>query len=100
MSSKWGAGKGVGEREAKRKARALYRERQRDPMAFVETFAQPRPARAALPFGGVAGRYFEEEVKVRLRASTQRRHEQILRVPRAYGASMVLYGPQETTAPP
>ena len=74
------AGKGVGKRDAERKAKALYHEKQCNPMAFVEVFAQPRPARAALPFGDVAGRYFEEVVKVRLRASTQRRHEQILRV--------------------
>jgi integrase len=74
------AGKGVSKRDAERKARVLYREKQRDPMAFVEVFAQPRPARAARPFGDVAGRYFEQVVKVRLRASTQRRHEQILRV--------------------
>ena len=73
------AGLGVGQRVAERKARALYREMQRDPMTFVETFAQDRRKTDAHPFADVAGRYFEEEVKLRCRPSTQRTHEQILR---------------------
>ncbi len=74
------AGRKVGKREAEQKARALYREMQRDPLAFVETFAQARPTRPAYPFADVAGAYFTEEVEVHKRPSTQRTHEQILRV--------------------
>lgn len=74
------AGRGVGRREADRKARALYRELEQNPMAFVETYAQPQATRATMPFSAVAGRYFEDSAKVRLRASTRRRYEQILRV--------------------
>jgi integrase len=73
------AGCGVKKRGAERKARALYREMQRDPLTFVETFAQDRRRKEARPFADVAGPYFEEEVKLRCRPSTQRTHEQILR---------------------
>ncbi len=74
------AGRGVGKRDAERKARALYREMQHDPLTFVETFAQDRRRRVAQPFSEVAERYHAEEVVLRCRPSTQRTHEQILRV--------------------
>lgn len=74
------AGKGVGRREAERKARALYREQERDPMAFVETFVARPQHREELPFDRVAAAYFDEHVTLRCRPSTRRTHEQILRV--------------------
>ncbi|MCB9741641.1 MAG: site-specific integrase [Alphaproteobacteria bacterium] len=74
------AGKGVTKKQAEAKAVALYRKHQRDPIAFVEHLGRSRHGTKAVPFSGVARRYYEEEVIVRLRPATQRTHEQILRV--------------------
>jgi integrase len=74
------AGKGVTKKQAEAKATALYREHQRDPMAFAEHLGRSRHGTKAVPFSGVARRYYEHEVLVRCRPSTQRTHEQILRV--------------------
>jgi integrase len=74
------AGKGVGRKEAEQQARALYHQKERDPRAFITTFVhKPRPV-AAYPFQDVAGRYYEDEVRLELRPSTQRTHEQVIRV--------------------
>lgn len=74
------AGKGVTRKQAEAKAAALYRQYQRDPMAFAEHLGRSLHGTKAVPFSGVARRYYEEEVLVRLRPATQRTHEQILRV--------------------
>jgi len=75
------AGRGVGKKDAERKARALYRELQRDPIAFVDTIERGRRTRAeARPFVQVASDYYDQYVTVRLKKSTIRSHEQILRV--------------------
>ncbi|TNE92531.1 MAG: hypothetical protein EP330_00900 [Deltaproteobacteria bacterium] len=75
------AGRGVGKAEAQRKARALYHEMQRDPIAFVDTIERGRRTRAdARPFTQVADDYYEQYVLVRLKGTTIRSHEQILRV--------------------
>jgi len=74
------AGKGVTKKQAEAKAAALYRKHQRDPIAFAEHLGRSRHGTKAVPFSGVARRYYEEEVVVRLRTATQRTHEQILRV--------------------
>lgn len=75
------AGRGMNKRDAERKARAHYRELQRDPIAFVETIGRgPRPSSEARPFGEIADAYFEKYVQVRLKATTIRSHEQVLRV--------------------
>ncbi len=70
-------GRGVSKSEAEQKARELYYQLQRDPMAVLQKYAPNH--QPAYRFGDVAGRYFEEHA-MGLRASTSRRYEQILRV--------------------
>ena len=74
------AGRGVTKREAEAKARALYLELEKDPLAFVERFVTRPAAVHALPFRDVAATYLEEHVETNLRPSTRRTHEQVLRV--------------------
>jgi integrase len=75
------AGRGVGKKDAERKARALYREMQRDPIAFVDTIERGRrTASDAQPFAQVADMYFNRHVVPRLKHSTVRTHEQMIRV--------------------
>ncbi len=71
----------MSKRDAETKARALYLEMEKDPLAFVGRFVTPVHAKArALPFGDVAATYLAEHVETNCRASTQRTHEQMLRV--------------------
>lgn len=75
------AGRGVGKKDAERKARALYREMQRDPIAFVDTIQRGRRTRAeARPFAQVADEFHSLHVLTKLKPTTIRSHEQILRV--------------------
>lgn len=75
------AGRGATKREAEAKARALYLELEKDPMAFVERFVAPAQTKAhALPFRDVAATFLAEHVETRCRPSTRRTHEQMLRV--------------------
>ena len=55
------AGRGATKREAEAKARALYLELEKDPMAFVERFVPPATTKAnALPFRDVAATFLSE----------------------------------------
>ena len=72
------AGRGVTKKDAERQAAQLFRLHDRDPRAFVETFARAPTTRMYVRV--VAARWISEHVEVRLRASTRRTHEQILRV--------------------
>jgi integrase len=74
------AGRGTTFREAEQQAAKLFRERDRDPRAFVEKFAQPVAGPEPVCFSRLADRWFSEHVALRLRPSTRRTHEQILRV--------------------
>jgi integrase len=74
------AGKGVSKREADCKARGLYRAMQQDRHAFVGEYVDGRRPTSAYPFKDVAGRYYEDKVCLEFKESTQRTHEQILRV--------------------
>jgi|GEM_PF-4279413 len=68
------AGRAVGKKDAERKARALYREMQRDPIAFVEEVVQSRRTAAdAKPFHEVADIYYSEHVLLRLNPDVSRR---------------------------
>jgi integrase len=75
------AGRKVTRREAEAQARALYLALEKDPRAFVERFVTPAQSTAqAHPFRGVVATYIAEHVETRCRPSTQRSHEQVLRV--------------------
>lgn len=74
------AGKGVSKRDAEQKARGLFHAMQRDPLAFVGSFVEGRRPSAAHPFKDIAGLYFEDKVRLEFKESTQRTHEQIMRV--------------------
>lgn len=74
------AGRGLTRRQAEERARALYLEMQKDPTAFVERFVTRAPKVHALPFADVAATFLAEHVEVKLRPSTRRTHEQVLRV--------------------
>lgn len=73
------AGRGLTRRQAEERARALYLEMQKDPTAFVERFVTKAPKVHALPFADVAATFLADHV-TGLRPSTQRTHEQVLRV--------------------
>ena len=76
-----GSSRCTSKRDAERKARALYRELQRDPIAFVDTIERGRRTHAdARPFTQVATDYYDQYVLVRLKGTTVRSHEQMLRV--------------------
>jgi hypothetical protein len=49
------AGKGVTKKQAEAKAAALYREHQRDPMAFAEHLGRTRHGTKSVPFSGGEG---------------------------------------------
>lgn len=75
------AGRKVTRKEAEAQARALYLELEKDPRAFVARFVTPSQTRAdARPFADAVAAYLADHVGTRCRPSTQRTHEQVLRV--------------------
>ncbi len=74
------AGRGVTRKEAERQAADLVRLHDRDRRLFVDEFVAQKPKVVPVAFSGLADRWFREHVAVKLRATTVRTHEQILRV--------------------
>lgn len=74
------AGKGATRKEAEKQAAELVRLHDRDKRLFVDEFATKKPKVEPVAFSGLADRWYREHVLVKLRQTTRRTHEQIIRV--------------------
>lgn len=74
------AGRGVTRKQAEKQAADLVRLHDKDKRQFVNEFVAPKPKVVPVAFSGLADRWFREHVAVKLRATTIRTHEQIIRV--------------------
>lgn len=74
------AGRALSKKDAEKQASQLYRLYERDKRLFVSEFGTPEGGLEPVRFSALAQRWLDEHVRVALRPSTQRTHEQILRV--------------------